>query len=206
VITLRRTTSHDSGRGTITDGISPIWLAFTANLFVAATTFAVHGCTAAGAHAAARNTARLAFLVFLIAVSIPGLTHLIRGLPTEENLTYAYVATHFVHYAVVSVLLVAFESAPLRQAPGKSAAIVLLGFLVVLIIGITARPRPSRFYGAVHGLALYSVFVIFFLIYLRYRVKPLRLLVIPLGLALILRLTSKLLSTRTSRGGSGASA
>lgn len=170
----------------------PIWFALAANIFVAAATFAVHGWTAAATHAAARNTARFASLCFLLAFAAPGLTRWFPGLRSQGRLIHAYVAAHLVHFAVVGVLLLVFESAHLVQAPGKSSAVVLIGAAVVLTAGITARLRPSRLYNGVHAFAMYAIFAIFLLAFAHNPVKSLRVVAVLLGLALAVRLTSKL--------------
>jgi hypothetical protein len=67
---------------------------------------------------------------------------------------------------------------------------VLGGFLLVISIGLLAAPQRSRIYSLVRALLLYAVFAIFSLAFLRTPVKPLHLLSVFLGLALILRLSS----------------
>jgi len=93
-----------------------------------------------------------------------------------------------VHFAVVGVLIAILEPTPLLQNPARSAAIVLLGFAIVLSAGLTATLRASRLYNGVHTFTLYGIFLIFLFAYAHDAAKPLRLLVVALGLALTLRL------------------
>jgi hypothetical protein len=173
-----------------------VWCAPFCNVIVGTITVALIGWTAAGMHAAARNTARFAFLWFLVAFAAPGLSRFFRGLPSEGQLIWAYVAAHLIHFVAVAVLILTFDSAHFTQAPGRSATTVLVGFLIVLSAGVTAKSRLSGMYAALHSFALYAIFVIFFLAFAQNRVGPLRLLTIPLVLALVLRLAGDVLSVR----------
>lgn len=164
--------------------------AAASNTLVALATIALRGWNAAGAHAAARNTARFSSLWFMVAFAAPGLTRLVRGLPAGARLVHAFVAAHLVHFAVVGALIASFETAHLAQKPLASAAILVFGFSLVVGAGLTATPRSSRFYNGVHRFTLYVLFLIFSLAFAQNAVKPLRLMAIPLALALILRLTS----------------
>jgi len=89
---------------------------------------------------------------------------------------------------VVAALIASFERAHLAQQPGQSAAVLLIGFSLVVGLGITAMPRASHLYTAVHRGMLYLVFLIFFLAFAHNAVKPLRLLAVLLAGALLLRL------------------
>jgi hypothetical protein len=165
-------------------------IAAASNLSVALATLLFHGWNAAGAHAAARNTARFSSLWFMVAFAAPGLSRFIRVLPAGARLVQAFVAAHLVHFAVVAALIASFETAHLVQKPVASAAILIFGFSLVVGAGLTATPRAPRFYNALHTFTLYALFLIFFLAFALNAVKPLRLLAVPLALALILRLTS----------------
>lgn len=162
--------------------------AAASNTAVALATLAARGWNAPGAHAAARNTARFSCLWFLVAFAAPGMARLARGLPAGARLVQAFVSAHLVHFATVAALIAAFERAHLAEKPGQSAAILLIGFSVVVGAGLTAIPRPSRLYSAVHQVTLYLIFLIFFLAFARNAVKPLRLLAVLLACALLLRL------------------
>ena len=119
------------------------------------------------------------------------LVRFVRALPAETRLIQAFVSAHLVHFATVGLLLTMFEWERVAQNPVKVAATVLIGAGAVIATGLTATPRPSRIYAGIHSFALYIVFLIFFTAYLRHPVKPLRLVAVPLGLALLLRLTSR---------------
>lgn len=165
-------------------------LAAASNLSVALATIALHGWNAAGAHAAARNTARFSSLWFMVAFAAPGLSRLVGGLPAAARLVKAFVTAHLVHFAVVAALIASFERAHLVQKPLASAAILVFGFSLVVGAGLTATARGSRSYIVLHTLTLYLLFLIFFLAFAQNEVKPLRLMAVPLALALLLRLIS----------------
>jgi len=138
-------------------------------------------------------------LWFVVGFDAPGLVRFIRWLPSEARLIQAFVGAHLVHFAVVGVLIGILEPAPLLQNPVRNGAIVLLGFVLVLVAGLTAPPRQaSPLYGFVHKSALYVIFLIFFSAYALNPAKPLRLFVAPLGLATILRLAGSTLFRRAS--------
>ena len=175
--------------GVTLNGRTPIWVAVIGNSAVAAATFAIYGWNASAAHAAARYTARFSLLWFIVGFAAPGLARFVRSLPSETRLIQAVVGAHLVHFAVVGGLIAIFERTPFLQNPARSAAVVVLGFAVVLGAGLTATQRgASRLYSAVHQSLLYVIFLIFFLAYARNPVKLLRLLVVGLGLAIVLRL------------------
>ncbi len=164
--------------------------AAASNLAVALATVAARGWNASGAHAAARNSARFSCLWFLVAFAAPGLARLARGVPAGAHLVQAFVAAHLVHFATVAALIAALERAHLAEKPGQAAAILLIGFSLVVGAGLTAIPRPSRLYSTVHRVTLYLIFLIFFLAFARNTVKPLRLLAVLLACALLLRLAA----------------
>lgn len=165
-------------------------VAAASNIGVALATVAARGWNAAGAHAAARNTARFSCLWFVVAFAAPGLARLVRRLPAGARLVQAFVAAHLVHFATVAALITAFERAHLAERPGRTAAILLIGFSVVVGAGVTAMPRPSRLYSAIHQVTLSLIFLIFFLAFARNALKPLRLLAVLLACALLVRLVS----------------
>ncbi|HKU22294.1 MAG TPA: hypothetical protein VJQ50_14840 [Terriglobales bacterium] len=165
-------------------------IAAASNLGVAVTTVAIQGWNSGGAHAAARNTARFSCLWFVAAFAAPGLARMVRGLPAGARLVRAFVAAHLVHFAVVAALIASFERAHLAEKPGQSAAVLLIGFSLVVGLGITAMPRVSRLYTSAHRGMLYLVFLIFFLAFAHNAVKPLRLMAVLLAGALLLRLAA----------------
>lgn len=172
------------------NGRLPLWTALTGNCLIAAAIFIIDGWNKEAAHAAARDTARFSLLWFTVAFAAPGIRRLFPVWPAEAKLIRAFVAGHLVHFSVVLALIVSFETAHLRQKPVQVAAIVIVGFVVVITAGITATPRASALYTAVRTLAIYAAFLIFFLAYVRHPVRPMRLLAVPLALALIIRLGS----------------
>ncbi len=166
--------------------------AAASNLTVVATTYVVRGWNAAGAHAAARNTARLSALWFAVAFAAPGLVRFFRRLPSPATLVHSFFAAHVVHFGAVAVLFTRFEFAHVSQNPRRAAAVVLGGFLVVLVTTLTATPTPSRTYSYIHRATLYAVFLIFFLAFVAHPTKPLRAVAALLALSLVLRLASGL--------------
>jgi hypothetical protein len=64
-----------------------------------------------------------------------------------------------------------------------------LGIGLTVSAGLTAKPRPSPKYIAVHRVALYAVLPFFFSAYIQNPIKPMRWLVFSLLLSLRLRLT-----------------
>jgi hypothetical protein len=160
------------------------------NLVVMACTYLVRGWNDAGAHAAARNTARLSALWFAVAFAAPGLVRFFRSLPAPATLVHSFFAAHVVHFGAVVVLLMGFEFAHVSQHPGRAAVAVLGGFAIVLIMTLTATPGPSWTYTYLHRAALYAVFLIFFLVFVAHPIKPLRAVAVLLGVSLLLRLTA----------------
>ena len=108
------------------------------------------------------------------------------------RLIHAFLGAHLVHFASVSLLLAAFESAHVLEHPARALLVIVIGFAVVVTAGLTATPRVSRPYTVLHKIMLYAVFLIFFADFAFNRVKPLRLAALVLGLALLLRLTTGL--------------
>jgi hypothetical protein len=170
--------------------------AFIGNVLVAATTYAVLGWNSASAHAGARNTARFSVLWLAAGLAVPGLSRLLRSLPEEARLIQAFLAAHIVHFASVALVLAVFDRHHVAKHPIETAAVVVVGFSLVVTTGLTATPRPSRLYTAVHTITLYTVFLIFFAAFVHNPYHPLRLGAIPLALALLLRAAGRL-HTRT---------
>jgi hypothetical protein len=81
------------------------------------------------------------------------------------------------------------------------------GFLLVLGLGLTAKPRASELYGYLHRFLLYAIFLVFLGGLLNDRFRPFRMLAAGLGLGLILRLTSgmKFDRLKAEAAGEGAS-
>jgi hypothetical protein len=180
-----------------------IWLAVGANLIVAIATYFLRGWNVAAAHAAARNTARFSALCFMLAFAAPGLARFTRAFPDEVRLVQSFFDAHTIHFASVALLLWRFEMVHVSEHPIRAAGVILIGFGIVALAGLTAgrdrRPRPcditsaprdSRLYTAIHKIALYAVSLIFFLAFASNRVPALRVMAVGLGLALVMRLTS----------------
>jgi len=153
--------------------------AAVANVAVLAASLAVYG-----AGSAARNTARLAAVVFLIVFAAPGLRRWIR-VPESPVLVAAYVAAQMVHYTAVALLHTVFASQPL-QLGVPQIVIVLLGFTLTTSMGLTASGN-RKLTIAVHKLTLYIVFLILAADYSSHPVKSMRVVAIPVFAALLLR-------------------
>jgi hypothetical protein len=162
--------------------------AAASNLAVTAATYAALGWNAAGAHAAARNTARLSALWFVVAFAAPGLARFFRSVPAPVTLVHSFFAAHVVHFAAVTILLTRFEFPHVSQHPGRAIAVVLGGFMLVLVTALTTMPTRSWTYSYLHRAALYAVFLIFFLAFVANPTKPLRAVAVLLVMSLILRL------------------
>jgi hypothetical protein len=163
-----------------------ILAAVFSNFAVVAATYTVRGWNAAGAHAAARNSARLSTLWFAVAFAAPGLARFFRSLPTPATLVHSFFAAHAVHFAAVVVLLTRFEFSHVSQHPSRAAAVVSGGFLLVLVAALTATAGPPWAY--LHRVTLYAVFLIFFLVFVVNPARPLRALAVLLVLSFFLRL------------------
>jgi hypothetical protein len=166
--------------------------AAASNLIVVAAAYATHGWNAAGAHAAARNSARLSALWFALAFAAPGLVRFFRSLPTPTTLVYSFFTAHLVHFFTVAVLLVRFDFSHVMQSPGPAAAVVLGGFTLVLVAAVTAKSTASWSYRYLHKTAQYAIFLIFFLAFARQSSNSLRTLAAVLALSLFLRLARDL--------------
>ena len=180
-----------------------LWLtAIVSNLVVATVTFLFYGWNVAAAHAAARNTARFSGLWFLLAFAAPGLRRIVASLPDDVRLVRSFVAAHMVHFAVVACILTVWESAHTKDHPAQAAGTIVLGFSLVIAVGVTAVQRASRVFTAVHRMLLYVVFLIFFAGFLKDVIRPLHVIAILFGVGLILRLTNRLILS-TQRGVAG---
>jgi hypothetical protein len=170
----------------------PIWLAIAGNALVASATYFFCGWNIAAAHAAARNTARFSALWFMVAFAAPGLVRFVRALPDETRLVQSFFAAHVIHFASVALLLARFETAHVSDHPIRAAAVILIGFGIVTVAGLTAAARESRLYTTIHKIAVYAVFFIFVVAFANNRVPALRSIAVGLEIALVLRLTSRM--------------
>ena len=172
--------SHRSGRWMLL-------LAVVVNLVVIATCFALFGWNDLGAGSATRNTARFASVFFVIGFATPGLRWWFPAL-SEVVMFRAFVAAQMVHFGTVAVLHLQFlrdiGAAPIPQV----AAALLVGFSLVLTVGVLAGPRTGLV-GAVRIVALHLVFLIFAVDYLKHPIRPLRIMAVVYLAALVLRYT-----------------
>jgi len=125
---------------------------------------------------------------FAVAFAAPGLVGFFHSLPAPATLVRSFFAAHAVHFGAVAVLITRFEFSHVLQHPGRDAAVVLGGFLLVLVAALTATPGPSWTYSYLHQAMLYVVFLIFFGAFAMHPNKPLRAVAVLLVLALFLRL------------------
>ncbi len=157
------------------------------NVLVIALCFAVYGMNHEGAGSAARNTARFAICFFLAGFAAPGLRKWLPWYPQPAPLIQAFVAAQMVHFCAVIALHTKFAAEPL-QLGLPQIAVVLLGFSLILATGLTATPRPqSRVSSVAHVVLPYVVWLILAADYPGHPVKPVRLVAIPVFLALALR-------------------
>jgi hypothetical protein len=143
------------------------------------------GWTLAGAGAAARNTARLSVLFFLVGFASPGLRRWIANLPGAAAFFYAFVAAHFVHFGAVLMLHLGFGDGHVTL---PQIVVVVGGVTITSLVALTAAPRPqSRPYKALHLFAIYTIFLILAADYSQHPIKSMRLMAIPVVAALVLR-------------------
>jgi hypothetical protein len=113
-------------------------------------------------------------------------------------LVQAFVAAHLIHFTTVAVLLASFDRGHVLHHPARAALAVLFGLSLAVLAGLTAVPRASRSYTALHAVTLYALFFPFFLAFASNRVKPLRLYALVLLCALILRQIPRFATRRAS--------
>jgi hypothetical protein len=160
--------------------------AATLAAIAAVAAFALGGWSLAAAPAAARSTARVAAVFFLLAFAAPGLGRFVSRLPSEAALIRAYLAAQAIHYcAVLSVLAFHVSAGTVRAS---SLAKMPLGLLPTIGLALTARVRePTRRQRVLQAAVLHVNFVIYAVVYLLHPNRPLRLAAIPLFAALALR-------------------
>jgi hypothetical protein len=115
----------------------PIWLALSGNLGVVALTVGALGLNSAGAHAAARNTARFSALWCAIALASPGFFQRFCRW-SEGRFIQGFVAAHLVHFVSDAALLLTFERTHIAEHPGQSVAVIAIGFSLMIGLGLTA--------------------------------------------------------------------
>jgi len=157
------------------------------NCVVVGLSFALSGWNAEGAGSATRSTARLAIAFFLAGLAAPGLKRWMRWFPEPFALLQAFVAAQMIHFGCVALLHTRFGLEPFHLSIG-GAVITILGFSLVVAVGTTAVPRPGRrFYSFAHVFTLYFLFLILAADYGEHPVRALRLMLIPVLLAMLLR-------------------
>jgi hypothetical protein len=157
------------------------------NVAVILICFGFLGWNLQGAGSAARNTARFASLFFVAGFAGQRLKTMWPLLPESAILIQAFCAAQMVHFASVALLHLRFAEQPL-QPRFPQVAVVLVGFSLVAIAGLTATPKPAwRSYRVAQLLSIHIIFLIYFLDYLKHPVKPLRILAILFVIALALR-------------------
>lgn len=141
--------------------------------------FVVHGFNAAGAGSATRNTARFAICFLLTGFAAPGLRKWFPAFPEPAGLIRAYMAAQFVHFGFVANLhLIAVPT----HIGMPQVVVALLGFTLVALTGFTAARG-----GTGHVVLLYINWLILAVDYSKHPNVMMRLVAIPVFLALILR-------------------
>lgn len=166
-----------------------ILAAISVNVVIAASSYAMFGWNGIGAHVAARWTARFSVLIFIVALAQPGLVRWMASLPPYATLLHTFVAAHCVHFATVLSVLFLDKDNHFVKNPRPAAAIIGIGFSVVIISGITAA-RRSMLAKIVNEVTTLFVFVLFFLAFARHHFVPLRAIAVLLVVALILRVAA----------------
>jgi hypothetical protein len=164
-------------------------LAFAAfaNCAIVVASFVTLGLNEPGVGAATRFTARFAIVFFLIGFAAPGLRKWLAWIPDGSPWMQAFVVAQFVHFAAVTPLHTAFAEHGLHLGIGE-VAIVLAGFTAVAGIGLTAMPMPGRHIrSAIHIFLIYVILLILAADFSQHPSKPLRWMLLPIALALLLR-------------------
>jgi hypothetical protein len=158
------------------------------NVLIIGICFAINGMNAEGAAVATRSTARFAICFFLASFAGPGLRKWLPWYPDTANLIQAFVAAQMVHFCAVIALHTKFAAEPL-QLGGTEIAITLVGFSIVLGVGITAplRRQSHILYRAAHRVLLYMIWLILVADYARHPIKPLRFVATLVVIAVVLR-------------------
>ena len=167
-----------------------LFFATIANIIIALVTYALLGWNSAGAHAAARNTARLAVFVFLIGFAQPGVSRLITWLPSAAALIEAFVCAQVVHFVTVIITVVLDKGHFLRHFSLAGLLTVVIGASAVLGTAFTAHMQ-SRLLHVLHEVSLYVVFLIFFADYLKHPDRSLRVIAFVLAAGLVARVAGQ---------------
>jgi hypothetical protein len=161
--------------------------AIIGNCVVVGLSFAFSGWNAEGAGSATRNSARFAIAFFLAGLAAPGLKRWMRWVPEPFALIQAFVAAQMIHFGCVALLHTRFAPGRFHLSVGE-AVVTIVGFSLVVAVGATAVSRPEhRFYSFAHLFTLYVLFLILAADYGEHPVRVLRLMLIPVLLAMLLR-------------------
>jgi hypothetical protein len=158
------------------------------NVLIMGICFAIYGMNAEAASVATRSTARFAICFFLAGFAGPGLRKWLPWYPDAANLVQAFVAAQMIHFCAVIALHTKFAAEPLHLG-GPEIAVTLVGFSIVLGVGITAplRLQSQILYRAAHRILLYMIWLILAADYAKHPIKSLRLVAALVVFALVLR-------------------
>jgi hypothetical protein len=158
------------------------------NVVIIGICFAIYGTNAEAAGVATRSTARFAICFFLAGFAAPGLRKWLPRYPDAANLVRAFVAAQMVHFCAVIALHTKFAAEPLHLG-GPEIAVTLVGFSIVLGVGITAplRLQSQILYRAAHRILLYMIWLILAADYTKHPIRSLRLVAALVVFALVLR-------------------
>jgi hypothetical protein len=164
-----------------------LYAAVIGNCVIVGLSFAVSGWNVEGAGSATRNTARYAIAFFLTGLAAPGLKRWIPWFPEPFALIPAFVAAQMIHFGCVALLHTQFAQGSFHISFGE-VVITIVGFSLVVAAGATAIPRSGQqFYRLAHISTLYVIFLILAVDYGEHPIKVLRLMLIPILLAMLLR-------------------
>jgi len=173
-----------------------IVFAIVANTAVAAISYLVYGWNAVGGHVAARSTARLSVLLFVLAFAQPGLARWISAFPSYAAVFYSFVAAIGVHFVTVAIVLSLDKTHQLRRDPKVELAVIVIGSLNVILAGVTAGLRAIRAMRFLHALFAYALFVIFMLAFVKHYQVPLRGIAVLLAISMVVRIAGGVMRAR----------
>jgi hypothetical protein len=160
-----------------------------ASILVAAFTLRSWGWNAAGAHAAARNTARVSSLWFSLVLAVPGLRRFWNAL-TPARATLAFLTAHAIHFATVTAALIGFDWERAATRPLRSVIFVAGGAALLVVFGWASLGEVSATKKWISRVAGALIFLIFLGAFARHP-WPARALVLPLVAGLLLRFTAR---------------
>ncbi len=166
------------------------------NFLVASLSFLILGWNSIAAHAAARNTARVGLLLFILAFAQPELARFVTKLPSAIYLVHGFVGAMMVHFAVVAVTIAIDHNHHLRKLDLGAILIIVLGSTIVFASGLTAAGK-SRLARITHNVLLFFILGIFTAAYFAYPTKAMRAFAVLLMISLILRIVAYLQQWRS---------